>query len=1107
MASDTWRLEHAIQTGNWTDTCAVVSRIAPRLVGDIASSSTPLPDYAPGSSSNSSTHNQQHPRTSYSDSNRSSRDGGDPNLQPATRWTAGGGGITGFERNVFVLSGGVPLLLQIFSDPGFTQRHRTKGQAESNNTSTTSTGNLADRYTTTGHISPFPTGHTGAMYTDARTLPEKYVSSKLATCWNEVLAVLREFVFHMPEIIEQLVCAHRIFPEHRKRNASRKKIRQLEFVPWLFTLLSHDSCFDAAATLIEEIVSLQSQAMATVSAEDIHCRYGDAAYEINTFSISSSSVLASYWSSKIFHLGDVTNLYQLWESFTCRQLAHFCRILALLVFEPEDRQLLESPTVIKSLDMLRLRRERAARAGVRYHGGSSSYVDQNQSIVLGDECLMERLIQLLKIMNYAPDLHRVGPYRIMAHFPWIADTLLMLGLTELENWDEINRLDTLARSRTRSSLQGDGREATSATQTQCNEEQCHYSGPSSLGSVAEMFEALTGTVLDSTNGNQVTHLGQVIDIFNAAQAAGVIGGSPESSRGSMQPRMIEASLHALNPHTYMRTSRNTVTYPEDAANDMQFNALLLAPYQVEVLFVICTLLGGRRKIDAQNIWTKLGLGSVLEEMFDRLSWGVSSTRSSEQQNGIHGPGCECNPESALRVQYLRLLHNYCDRDCCNYHGRRQLLSQEEYDYIFAVSASPGVLKPKMSGLVSKLTQTFMREPDDSPYKFWVASCIESFLRGSSPGEKHFVAQSGLLQYLLRDVLSDRFHCVGSPQTSFDLLGELCKANVESLGMLLNELDEASFRRLLEVSVANLVDSNVFIRSLLITVGMNPMKSIDIDRTTHHPVLPPSSCGRGYLTHSWWDHPMKTVDFVLTDTGSMTSKCFSGSDNESLHPCEWFLPGIQETEKKHVVNFTTESGWGGERESSYFSAGGIGWNFSFMACHAAEDGRVPYKEARLARFLEMNQSRLLWNLLGVVDLQNINHETICCLNTAVVIAVFACRRSQLASLVKELGCLSNGGVVNDELYESMNEGTLGDRANILRSFRELLWFWTEYYTQRGRDRLSLEFSSKIRFHEWKGVVGMLCADDGSITSLCSNSGVLPRSPYCHAPRALEGRWIH
>jgi hypothetical protein len=39
-----------------------------------------------------------------------------------------------------------------------------------------------------------------------------------------------------------------------------------------------------------------------------------------------------------------------------------------------------------------------------------------------------------------------------------------------------------------------------------------------------------------------------------------------------------------------------------------------------------------------------------------------------------------------------------------------------------------------------------------------------------------------------------------------------------------------------------------------------------------------------------------------------------------------------------------------------------------------------------------------------------------------------------------------------------------------NFRELLWYWREYYLRRGRDRLSIEFSSHIPFHHWSELVG-------------------------------------
>ena len=50
-------------------------------------------------------------------------------------------------------------------------------------------------------------------------------------------------------------------------------------------------------------------------------------------------------------------------------------------------------------------------------------------------------------------------------------------------------------------------------------------------------------------------------------------------------------------------------------------------------------------------------------------------------------------------------------------------------------------------------------------------------------------------------------------------------------------------------------------------------------------------------------------------------------------------------------------------------------------------------------------------------------------------------------------------------------------------------------RRGRDRLSLEFSScRITIREWETLVDALCADDGSPCALLNCSIPLPDSPY-------------
>lgn len=70
----------------------------------------------------------------------------------------------------------------------------------------------------------------------------------------------------------------------------------------------------------------------------------------------------------------------------------------------------------------------------------------------------------------------------------------------------------------------------------------------------------------------------------------------------------------------------------------------------------------------------------------------------------------------------------------------------------------------------------------------------------------------------------------------------------------------------------------------------------------------------------------------------------------------------------------------------------------------------------------------------------------------------------------------------------------DGEAALRGFRRLLWFWSEYYLRGGRDRLSLEFSTHVKFWAWKRVIGLLCADNGSPTALVDEPISLPRSPF-------------
>ena len=87
-------------------------------------------------------------------------------------------------------------------------------------------------------------------------------------------------------------------------------------------------------------------------------------------------------------------------------------------------------------------------------------------------------LQLLKILNAAPaldDLHK-AQHVLHAH-PFIPDTLVMLGLAELEDWSEVNRqLNLAARIKAR---------------------------PCKRGQVANMLSNLQSNLSEHSNGSNI----------------------------------------------------------------------------------------------------------------------------------------------------------------------------------------------------------------------------------------------------------------------------------------------------------------------------------------------------------------------------------------------------------------------------------------------------------------------------------------------------------------------------------------------------------------------------------------------------------------------------
>lgn len=148
---------------------------------------------------------------------------------------------------------------------------------------------------------------------DARMI-NAVIFKKRAEVMNEVLVILREISYAIPTFAENYFSNNHIV--------------------FLFTLLHHQSVFENSMNLLEEILAMK----------------------LDTFL-----------------LGSVPKVCELIAGFNPRQLAHFCRVLSLLLFEPEDRLILEGSHVLRSYELLQLRRDRMAKV--------VNVVERNQTAV------------------------------------------------------------------------------------------------------------------------------------------------------------------------------------------------------------------------------------------------------------------------------------------------------------------------------------------------------------------------------------------------------------------------------------------------------------------------------------------------------------------------------------------------------------------------------------------------------------------------------------------------------------------------------------------------------------------------------------------------------
>lgn len=672
---------------------------------------------------------------------------------------------------------------------------------------------------------------------------------------------------------------------------------------------------------------------------------------------------------------------------------------------------------------------------------------------------------------------------------------------------------------------------------------------------------------------------------------------------------------------------------------LMFQGLFLVAYQIEVLFVLCTLLTSRRKLDVQNKLHDYGLDIILRNAHARVAWNRVPD-GTDEGNMIEN---ETHMETAFRIQYLRLIHNYFDRDFMFNSLKFGLISPFEYKQLYLTNSTnnciggcintyysthamnyllpgnagkqimPNVLPNKHQwGQLTKLSQILIQSPTITGVRFWLSSSIEAFLRGAKPIEQLFVAKNGLLSHLVSHILTvtdktvqehsnshdtledlldsedevDGCQNTSNLQSTFDLLSEIIKFNPYTLQLLENLLDQLAATthstmninnvdRFFDTLLNNLLESNVFIRSLYMTmdyidylnantvnrggIGVSPVSPSEsenesdpmdhVDLGVHNiykykkkgptqKLTTSADCKRdGYVDMTWFDFTPKCnneitqlrnellvvepTQMVLkpkpktktktNDSGSINSKLYK-SIHESMQRVLNSLNGHVPSESD--ISDTTDDATVDEcnndipNPDTVCALSNMDLNTKSHTEHKMLNINIPFDISdeitykKLFDFLNVNKVQIIIRLLTLVTVYTVNHENLCCLNTVITILLIQDKNcgvddvGGVPALLNSIRCT----IDKDNRVELIDGQVFPASFFFMKNFRELLWYWGEYYMRRGRDRLSLEFSTHIPCIHWKKLISLLCGDNRAHNpyALLYSPIPLPLSPYVLYP---------
>jgi hypothetical protein len=525
----------------------------------------------------------------------------------------------------------------------------------------------------------------------------------------------------------------------------------------------------------------------------------------------------------------------------------------------------------------------------------------------------------------------------------------------------------------------------------------------------------------------------------------------------------------------------------------------------ELLFVICSLLSGERQVEAQDIFFSEGLLSALLFLFSRMDWSAAPPQSF---SGLHGPNCECNPKNAEKIQYLRLVQNFIQREDDNRKLKRQLLSTQERIAVRNYSSRPAQRS-------TRRRRSFLHShAGDREFARDSSSCSihETFFLSSS-----FFTSKDLGGPLRRSCSTDTTSDVcqtlantfiGQDGTEFSEDvggGSTNMTDVVHIGRTSSKYDISSYKgegRLIlhndtewddaESLVTDIEDSCCVLSDDELP-KQKGMISLLIDIFTKHVVdsscfVSLASCLESFLEGATIAEQILLarrglLQFLVNQIVEHDGTIFDCSN--TLQASFDLLSQLCQFNRDVFVSLNAElKAEEGAKSVAFFrnlSRNLVDSNFflrsvvlslhrfrmedelalSSSSNSSSAASAVPYNFSNclLFQFVQKNRVRLVHDLIHAVRDGEVNQENISCITTAILYFLISDVNMELNSFLTKL-----------RLWEAAWDPK-GSRHS-LKSLKELVHFWYEYYAVRSVAVLHLERSSFIPFSEWKRIVEVL-----------------------------------